>query len=890
MKHSFPRDFIERKKKRERVPDHRGIFRLEKESTMQRWKRTLAFLIAAVVGMSVAAAGISFLCSNYLVDIWWFESLGLGGYYWQRLLYRYVVFASVTLLFFILFFANFWVASRYLGTVAPKQPRSTQSNLKAYQDVLTLFRTGSMWLYTPLSLFVAVFVAMPFFEQWEAFLLFIFASPMNVSDPVFGRDISYYLFSLPVYDLLQRRLLLALFILLCGSGLLYWAERRMLNQQNQKLPHGARWHLVFLFLLLVATEIWALTLQRYELLYTQSHLPLFYGPGFVEMNITLPIVWGCIILLGAAGLSLPPALKNPRYLKIPLAFACMFFLALGLRNATFLTRFVDRYLVKPNEISKERPYIENNIRATLAAYGLSDVETRDFTPDTIPIDLGAPNIREQLRNIPVWDGELLEDVYRQLQQLRTYYNFSDVHVDRYSVDGLYQQVFLSARELSHNQLPAGARNWINEHLVYTHGYGAVMTPACQAGDEPMTWFIRGIPPESTVGFQIEQPGIYFGLEDYNYVVVPNDAGEIDYPKGNTNVAANYSGKDGIPINSLFRKLIFATYFQDRNLFLTTNTNERSRILFRRNVVERIRTLAPFLLLDGSPYLVVTPRGLYWIQDAYTVSDWYPNATPHTLDSGPVNYMRNSVKIVVDAYNGTVNFYRFDSKDPIASAYSEIYPGLFKDKETMPPELASHVRYPKDIFEVQMSIYARYQQQDPEVFYQQEDTWEFAKTFVGNETLPIKPYYVTLDLISPPRFDFLLLVPMSPKGRENLRAVAIAGCDPPHYGKITVYSFPKGQLVFGPSQIHALINQDTKISEQFTLWDQVGSQVDRGRMVILPVGKVILYIQPIYLKSSTQLKIPELKRIIVSQGETVVMEPSIEEAYSRLLERSRKRAP
>jgi hypothetical protein len=459
-----------------------------------------------------------------------------------------------------------------------------------------------------------------------------------------------------------------------------------------------------------------------------------------------------------------------------------------------------------------------------------------------------------------------------------------VDVGRYTVNGIYQQVFLAARELSQKQLPEGARNWINEHLSYTHGYGAVMTPASQGGNEPMTWFLQGIPPESQYGFSIEEPGIYFGLEAFSYVMAPNDAGEIDYPKGNTNVMTNYQGKDGVPVSSLFRKLIFAAYFEDRNIFFTTRTNPKSKILFRQNIIERIRTLTPYLHLDRNPYLVVTPKRLYWIQDAYTVSDWYPNATPSSGEKQTLNYIRNSVKVVVDAYNGTVDYYVFDLKDPIIQAYSRIYPGVFKDRQQMPPELMSQVRYPQDLFEIQMSTYAKYQQTDPEVFYQQEDMWEFAKTFSGNQAVGIKPYYLTLDLIDSTRFDFLLLLPMSPKGRDNLRALTIVGCDPPHYGKIIVYNFPKGKLVYGPSQIYALINQDTRISEQFTLWDQSGSQVARGNMIILPIGKVMLYIQPIYLQSTTRLKIPELKRLIMSQGEIVIMEPSLEEAYMKLQER------
>lgn len=400
----------------------------------------------------------------------------------------------------------------------------------------------------------------------------------------------------------------------------------------------------------------------------------------------------------------------------------------------------------------------------------------------------------------------------------------------------------------------------------------------------MTWFIRGIPPESEYGFSLEQPGIYFGAGSYPYVIAPNEAGEFDYPKGNSNAMTNYTGRDGVPLASLFKKLLFAYHFMDKDIFFTTKTNKNSKILFRQNIVERIETLTPYFLLDNDPYLVVTARNLFWIQDAYVTSALYPNATPYSSAMGTFNYIRNSVKIVIDAYNGTTDYYVFDTKDPIIQAYSRIYPGLFKNRDAMPPELLQQVRYPRDLFDIQMTIYAKYQQQDPDVFYQQEDVWEFAKSYQEKEVARIKPYYLTLDLIEPPRFDFLLLAPMSPKGRDNLRALALVGCDPPHYGKIIVYDFPKGELIYGPSQISALINQDTTIAEQFTLWDQIGSRVALGKMVILPVGKVIIYIQPVYLTSSAQTKIPELKRLIMSQGQIVVMERSLEDAYARLQER------
>jgi uncharacterized membrane protein (UPF0182 family) len=849
---------------------------------MSKLKRWLLILIAAVVAVGAVVLAASFIASSYLVEYWWFESVGYTAYFWQRLLYRYAVLVSVSVAFFLIFFLNFWVASRYLGATQPAASNSTSR--KSFRELLKMFRTGSMFIYTPLSLILAIAVALPLYKRWGDFLLYLFAPQSGMFDPYYGKDISFYLFSYPIYTLIQEYLLLAFSVLFVSVLVLYLLERRLLARRELRMPRGARLHLSILVLLIFLIEIWDFILQRYGLLYFSGHQPLFFGPGYIEMNIILPLIWVALAALAGTAFSFIYLINTRKGLKVFGAFAAAFILASIVRYSDFLPKTFQRYFVKPNEISFERSYIAKNINSTLAAYNLNNVEVRNFQPERVPTDVDVPHVQAILRNIPVWDGELLDDVFKQLQELRTYYDFPSVDVGRYTVNGLYQQVFLSGREINHARIPEGARNWINEHLSYTHGYGTVMTPAGQGGDEPMVWFLRGIPPESDYGFKIEEPGIYFGEVPNRYVIAPNDSGEIDYPKGESNVMTSYRGKGGVPVHSLFRRLIFAAYFKDKNLVFTDKTNPQSRIIFRPNIRDRIRTLVPYLSFDRDPYLVVTPKRLYWIQDAFTSSNSYPASASYGADFGEVNYIRNSVKIVVDAYDGTVDFYIFDEKDPIVHAYSRIYPGLFKSADRMPADLKAHVRYPQDLFEIQMAVYAKYHQIDPEVYYQQEDIWEFAKTYKGQEAASIRPYYLTLDLVDPSRFDFLLLLPMSPSGRDNLRALALVSCDSPYYGKIIVYNFPKGELVYGPSQIHALINQDTKVAEQFTLWDQVGSEVARGNMRILPIGRVILYIQPVYLKSSTTLKIPELKRLIVSQGQLVLMEPSLEEAYQKMEER------
>lgn len=850
--------------------------------------RKSAKLLAAMFIFGVLFLVSSFLTINYLIDYWWYHSLGYAFYFVQRLLYRYLVFLGVTTLFFLLFFSNFWIASRFLGTTVPPEEGSKGKSRETYRDVLRMFRTGSMRVYTPLSLALAIVIALPLFERWEAFLLFVFGPPSSIVDPAFGKDISYYLFALPIYTLLQRRIFICFAILLIGVLLLYWLEHRLLKAQDQGLARGARIHICLLIGSVFAIEIWDFFLQQYNLLYSSAHEPLFSGPGYAQMMVVLPFIYACIAALTLTAISVVHFVMTGKGIKITVTTAVIFILVLGARYSDMLPKIVNDYWVNPNAITRQSPYIRNNIEATLAAYNLTNVEIREVTPTVLPEGIDKEKVQGIFRNIPVWDGELLNTVYEQLQELRTYYDFAKVDVSHYSVRGNNQQVFLAAREMNTAELPKGARNWVNDHLVYTHGYGAVMTPAGQGGDEPMTWFLNGIPLESDFGFNVRQPAVYYGLlENYAYVIAPNDAGEFGYPKGASNVTVSYDGTGGVPINSAFRKLMFAYYMNDWDILFTTKTNNRSQILFRRNIRERIQTLTPYISLDQDPYVIVTSENLYWIQDAYTTSPYYPYSASHGIENVKLNYIRNSIKIVVNAYTGAVDYYIFDTQDPIVNAYRRMYPGLFKDQSQMPPEVRSQVRYPQDLFDIQMFIYAKYHQKDPEVFYQQEDVWDVGVPEIVPQTeRPTRSYYLTLDMIERNRFDFVLVSPVTPKGRANLRAMALAGSDRLSYGKLIVYSFPKGALVYGPAQIHSLINQDTMIAQQFTLWDQVGSQVVRGKMIIFPIGRMLIYIQPVYLKSATTLKIPELKRLIMTQGQVVVMEKSLEEAFVKLIERLR----
>ncbi|MCG6892666.1 MAG: UPF0182 family protein [Desulfobacteraceae bacterium] len=833
---------------------------------MKKTHRRL-LLFAAVFGAAVLSVMIlKIVFVDFVVDFWWFQSQGLAAYFLLRHLYRYLVFAAAALLFFFFFAANFSLATRFVGV---------GGGAKEKKELLRFLHEGLQRVYLPLSGLLALLLAAPLFRHWEETLLYLFGPAGGMQDPLMGKDIGFYLFSLPVYAIVQKELLAALVVLFFGVAFLYWYEHRVVLGKEKDLPKGAKIHTAVLLLLIFAMLSWGLFLQRYSLLYVEDYQPLFFGPGYVEMRVILPLIWVSALSLMGAGVSLVLLLHRGKGLFAMIAFVLLFIGSTVARNSDMLAEAVWKYVVQPNQILRDRPFIEANIKATLAAYGLDRVEIRDYPTDTAAgFSADDPDLIRRLRNIPVWDREMLGGVYEELQGIRTYFSFPTIDVDRYAVDGEVRQVYLGAREIDMRKLPDFARNWINVHLQYTHGQGAVMIPAAQAGDEFMTWFLKDIPPTSDFGIRSENMAVYYGLADKPYVIAPNDVGEIGSPSGDEETIVHYEGTGGVPIHSLWRKALFALYFGERNIFFTTKTNEKSRILFRRNIRDRIHTITPYLLLDEDPYLVVAPSGLYWIQDAYTTSDRFPLAPQ--VQPG-VNYIRNAVKIVVDAYNGKSTYYVAEKDDPIITAYRRMYPGLFRPMEEMPDVIRDHVRYPKDIFRAQVSMYAKYHQTDPERFFRQEDIWEPSEVFQGRKLVSAKPYYLTLDLIEPEKQEFLLFMPMSPFGRDNLRALVIAGSGRESYGRVFAYRFSRDRQVYGPAQVHSLVNQDIVISEQFTLWDQEGSEVILGKMIIEPTDGNLLYIQPVYLQEEGPLKIPQLKRLIMSVGDAVVMAPSLEEA-------------
>jgi hypothetical protein len=867
---------------------------------MQNWKRLLLIIVLTLAGLATLSLGLGLVFTDLIVDFWWHIELGLQEFFWLKLLYRYILAGIVTLFFFLIFFLNFWAASRFLGVDEDRLARLSRDEMTRRQRFLNLFQTGSIRVYIPLSLILAIGIAIPFYKEWHTALLFVFGPKSGVKDFFFGQDVSFFLFSYPVFQLIQKEMLIASIILTAAVTLLFFMEHRITAGRGKEWAPGAKVHLTGLAIVTVLIVAWGFILERYQLLYTEVHEPQFFGPGFLELNYYLPLIWMSVAALIGTAIAAIWFAHRGKGLATALSLGSIFLATLVARNISAIPEAIDRFIVKPNPVKTEVVSMKNNIDATLAAYDLNNITNIDILPGLPADDVLDPELRSHLYNIPVWDPEFLDDVYQQLQGIRPYYHFTNVDVDRYLINGRLEQVNLAARENNISLLPPAAQNWENTHLRYTHGYGAVATPAAQDGQTSMHWYLQDLTMQSNGEFAVVQrPDIYYGEENLSYAIVPNKLDLVGIPSADEESSFNYTGSGGVPISSLFRKLLFALYFRDEKLFFSVNINGESKALFHRNVVERVRELTPFLKLDHDPYIVITPKRIFWVIDAYTISDWYPTSKRTSArfnrDEGEqqFNYIRNSVKIVVDAYDGRVDYYINDKSDPIIQGYNNAYPGLFKDITTMPPALKEHLRYPQDLFVNQMKIYARYHQTEPALFYEQAETWDFAR---ANDAI-VKPYYLTtaLEGYQSERHNFVLLNPMTPIGRSNLSVLAVAGTFAPgqepvtpqgkaNGKKIIMYRFNRESQVEGPAQVSALIDQDPDIARQLTLWDQRGSRVLRGRIIVLPVGRSVLYVQPVYIVSTSGTRIPELQRIILSMGNVVVMDASLENGIIELEKR------
>ncbi|HTV01322.1 MAG TPA: UPF0182 family protein, partial [Luteitalea sp.] len=615
------------------------------------------------------------------------------------------------------------------------------------------------------------------------------------------------------------------------------------------------------------------------------------GPSYTDVHARIPAL-RVLAGVGVAGAML--ALYQALSVRLwPIAVALGSYVLVSLGGTTYAA-VIQRFVVAPNEQVRETPFIEHNIAATRAAFGLDAVEERSLSGDATLTRADLEKNTDTIDNVPLWDHQPLLDTFSQIQEIRTYYDFVSVDNDRYTIDGKYRQIMLSARELNSENLPN--RTWINEQLTFTHGYGLTLGPVNEVTPEGLPiLFIKNLPPESSGDLKVTEPSIYFGELSNDHVFVRTNTREFDYPSGEDNVFTEYKGHGGVPIGSFWRKLLFAIRFGSGKALLSDDLRADSRVLYYRRISERVRKIAPFLSYDQDPYLAIADGRLFWIQDAYTTSSRYPYSTAvasganASLANGGVNYIRNSIKVVIDAYHGDTQFYLVDPTDPIAQTYGRIFPGLLRPLTEMPASLRQRLRYPQDIFAVQASLFATYHMQSPAVFYNKEDQWEVPSIDIEDQPVRMEPYYTIMKLPGERGAEFIQMLPFTPRQKDNLAAWMIARSDGDNYGKLAVFQFPKQKVVFGPRQVVARINQDQAIAPQITLWNQQGSKVIQGTLLVIPIEESLLYIRPLYLRASGG-QIPELNRVIVAHQDRIVMADTLTDALDRIFPRNGEAPP
>ena len=845
--------------------------------------------LAILIGIVVVGLIVLGRAGTVLVDWLWFSSIGYVGVFWTIVTTRAVLFLVVLAVSAGAFFLSGGLALRFAGQPAvwPPSARARPFPGQGSQAPFALLGYAAShvpWrlLVAGIAVFLGLLTAFIELSNWDVVLRFLHQVPYGASDPVFGKDIGFYLFSLPAYVALKNWLLLLVVFSAAIAGVVYWAHGDIeLDKRPRRLSRSVLTHASALLGLYFAVKAWSYGLDRYLLLYSDNGVVV--GAGYTDLHVRLPVLW---LLVGLAIACAIACWVNVRWWtwRIPAGALALLF------GSSFVLYLVvpalfQRLYVKPSELDLETPYIARNIASTRQAYNLQQIAVKPF-----PVEEGLSLAtleanRATVDNIRLWDWQPLVDTYAQLQEIRTYYKFLDMDIDRYLLGGTYQQVLLSARELEPSLLPSNAQTWVNLHVLFTHGNGVVMSPVTRKNSEGLpVFYLQDIPPVATGGPVIREPRLYFGQGRERYAIVKGTTPEFDYPKGKDNVYASYDGADGVAIGDPAWRGLFSWYYSDPNIMLSSYITNESRILLRRNIQDRVRTIAPVLSLDRDPYIVVSDGRLFWMQDAYTTSDWFPYAQPQS--SGGLNYMRNSVKVVIDAYNGSVDFYVSEPGDPLIQTYQRIFAGLFKPLAAMPADLQQHIRYPEDLFLVQAQLYRAYHMDTPEVFYNREDLWQFPRQAaglerVGSRDVPrMAPYYMIMRLPGEARAELVLMLPMVPSQRDNMIAWLVARCDPPDYGKVVVYEFPKDKQVFGPFQIEARIQQNTEISQQIALWNQMGSRVIRGHLLVVPIENSILYVSPLYLRATTG-QLPELKRVIAAYGDRVVMEETLSAALAAL---------
>jgi uncharacterized membrane protein (UPF0182 family) len=831
----------------------------------------LVVLVAALLLFFVAPSLIGFY-----TDWLWFGEVGYQQIFSTMFRTQGTVFTAVFAI------TAAWLAFNFTAALAAVGDARPVFTTREGVEVVLPGRRQLRGIAQGIALIVAIFMGIFASSRWMTWLSWRYGVEFGERDPILGYDISFYVFTLPFLELVRGLAQSLIVLAALGAGVTYFVSGTLGSTFGRtiRLPPAARRHLSLLaaaFFLTLAFSAW---LGRAALLTQASGL--IHGASYADVHGRMP---AALVLIAAgvigAGLAVLQATSSRNW---PIGAAVALYVAAAVAGEGY-SSLLQRFVVTPNEQARESPFIQHNIEATRRAFALDGVQERRLSGDAqltnADIAANAPTIE----NVRLWDHQPLLQTFGQLQELRPYYDFASVDNDRYHINGRSRQVMLSARELNSTSLQN--RTWVNERLTFTHGYGLTLGPVNQVTEQGLpVLFIENIPPETSVpDLTVAEPSIYFGELSNDYVIVRTRTAEFHYPKGNENVFESYKGNGGLPLDSLWRKLIFAFRFGAYQMVLNDDITAESRVMFNRNIRTRVRTLAPFLTFDGDPYMVVVDGRLYWIYDAYTISDRYPYST----SANNINYIRNAVKVVIDAYHGTTTLYLADAKDPIATTYARMFPGTFKPLSEMPAGIRAHVRYPEDIFAVQASIFATYHMTQPAVFYNREDQWEIPTIEAGREAQAMQPYYTIMRLPGEKEAEFIQMLPFTPRRKDNLAAWLVARSDGDHYGHLSVFEFPKQKVVFGPRQVVARISQDEVIAPQITLWNQQGSEVIWGTLMVIPIEESLIYVRPLYLRGSGS-NIPALTRVVVAHQDQVVMDNTLEAGLERLFAGVHQRQP
>ncbi len=828
--------------------------------------RFFMIIIGVIIIGSFLLAG-----TNLYLDMLWFQDLEASQVFWTQHLTMLGMRFGALLFIFIFIFINLMFTRRYILSF-PNLALREKLMASGFMQFLTPRRL--IFFFLGVSAVLAYLLSSYAGNYWMEALRFFNYVPFNVSDPAFGLDVSFYVFQLPFYRFLYSFLMMnAVLTTIIVSAIYLMLNPPSQGKQGWILTHtkGIS-HLAVLLTMIFGLKAWDYRLKQLELVLSERGV--VFGAGYTDINANYPVLMILMILAIVIALVFIINIFLRRYRLF--IYGILALTGVSLLGGWAYPAFIQSFVVEPSEFNYESEYLARNIEFTREAYGVNKFSSRRYDPGQM---LNWEDLRENsgtINNVRLWDYRPLLTTFNELQAIRLYYRFNDVDIDRYTVDGEYRQVMLAARELDKSRLAQQAQTWVNLQLQYTHGYGVTMSPVNEVTAEGLPrYFLGDIPPSGSL--TVDNPAIYFGELSNDYVIINTDTPEFHYATaGDDNEFTYYDGEAGIPIHSIFRRALFALKFGEYRIMISNELSNESRVLFDRNISDRTRKLAPFLRYDDDPYIVVNDERLFWIQDAYTVTSSYPYSAPY----GSINYIRNSVKVVIDAYNGSVDYYIIDPDDPLIQTYNKIFPELFSPIEEMPDGLMAHMRYPVDLFNIQSQLFTLYHITDPNVFYTREDLWAVPMELSFGQEQFMEPYYTILQLPGYVEPEYVLILPFTPDSRNNMISWMVARCDQPNYGEVEIFLFPTERVILGPNQIENRIDQSTEISEQFTLWGQAGSRVIRGNLLVLPIKNSLLYVEPIFLEAEGG-GLPELARVIVVFGETVVMEDTLERSLIRI---------